>query len=271
MSLAPKAFELLLLLVQNSGRLLTKEQIMETLWPGSFVEEANLTVSISLLRRVLGEKEGGLRYIETVPKKGYRFVASVREVKRESATATEEETFNEAQTVPYPSFRSGLTGKLTLHAVESNARNHASDGPLPVSSDPRDSIIRRPVMIILAVVILEFLAAAAAYFVHPKAAAPVQPTQVVQRSIAILPLRNLRQSAQDDFLGFSLADAVITRLDPVNSLTVRPSSAIERYKGQTIDPQKVGADLNVDTLLTGTFIHDRDYLRITYQLDRRKD
>jgi DNA-binding winged helix-turn-helix (wHTH) protein len=80
--LAPKAFELLLSLVQNQGRLLSKEQIMETLWPGNFVEEANLTVSISVLRKVLGEKEGNLRYIETIPKKGYRFIASVREQPR---------------------------------------------------------------------------------------------------------------------------------------------------------------------------------------------
>jgi len=77
--LAPKAFELLLFLVQNPGRLLSKEQIMQALWAGSFVEEANLTVSISLLRRILGEKDGNVRYIETVPKKGYRFIAPVRE------------------------------------------------------------------------------------------------------------------------------------------------------------------------------------------------
>ena len=88
----------------------------------------------------------------------------------------------------------------------------------------------------------------------------------VQRSLAILPLRNLKQNPNDDFLGFSLADAVITKLGPVSSLTVRPSSAIEKYKGQTIDPRKVATDLNVDTLLTGTFIHEGDDLRITYQL-----
>ncbi len=212
------------------------------------------------------KKKGGLRYIETVPKKGYRFVASVREVKGASATATEEDAFNEAQTVPYQSNRPGSAGKLILHAIESNARDHASDGPLPVLSEPGYSITRRTGMIILAAVILGGVVAASVYFSHRKPAAPAHLTQIVQRSIAILPLRNLRQSPQDDFLGFSLADAVITKLDPVSSLSVRPSSAIERYKGQTIDPQKVGADLNVDTLLTGTFIHDGDYLRITYQL-----
>src|SRR5580704_14866368 len=76
-SLTPKAFELLLFLVQNQGRLLTKEQIMQAIWPESFVEEANLTVWISVLRRTLAEGEGGLQYIETVPKKGYRFTAPV--------------------------------------------------------------------------------------------------------------------------------------------------------------------------------------------------
>src|SRR5580700_1849780 len=98
--LAPKAFELLLFLVQNQGRLLSKEQIMETLWPGSFVEEANLTVSISVLRKVLGEKEGNLRYIETIPKKGYRFIASVREVQGTSAILLEEGNLSESRNEP---------------------------------------------------------------------------------------------------------------------------------------------------------------------------
>lgn len=68
------------------------------------------------------------------------------------------------------------------------------------------------------------------------------------------------------FLGFSLADAVITKLDHVSSLTVRPSIAVEKYRGKLIDLQTVAADLKVDTLLTGSFIRDGDNLRITYQL-----
>ena len=76
--LAPKAFELLLFLVQNQGRLLTKDQIMQAIWRDSFVEEANLTVWISVLRKTLGEGEGAPHYIETVPKKGYRFIAKVQ-------------------------------------------------------------------------------------------------------------------------------------------------------------------------------------------------
>jgi DNA-binding winged helix-turn-helix (wHTH) protein len=71
-SLTPKAFEILLVLVQNGSRLTTKEELMRRVWPDSFVEEANLTVNISALRRQLGETPSGQQYIETVPKKGYR-------------------------------------------------------------------------------------------------------------------------------------------------------------------------------------------------------
>ena len=78
-SLSPKSFEILVALIQSNGRLLTKEELMQQVWPDSFVEEANLTVNISALRRVLGETQGGQQYIETVPKRGYRFVAPVTE------------------------------------------------------------------------------------------------------------------------------------------------------------------------------------------------
>jgi len=77
--LAPKAFDILLYLVQNSGRLVKRETLMEAIWPDSFVEETNLTVNISLLRKTLDTTPEGQPYIETVPRKGYRFNAAVTE------------------------------------------------------------------------------------------------------------------------------------------------------------------------------------------------
>src|SRR5580692_10892624 len=71
--LAPKAFDLLFALVSNHGRLLTRETLMKTIWPDSFVEETNLTVNISLLRKALGEMPGGRPWIATIPRRGYRF------------------------------------------------------------------------------------------------------------------------------------------------------------------------------------------------------
>jgi DNA-binding winged helix-turn-helix (wHTH) protein len=78
--LAPKAFEALVILVENAGHLIDKDDLMKRLWPDSFVEEGNVAKHVSLLRKVLSEATNGREYIETVPKHGYRFVVEVREV-----------------------------------------------------------------------------------------------------------------------------------------------------------------------------------------------
>lgn len=249
-SLAPKAFELLVYLVQNSGRLLTKEEILHSVWPDSFVEEANLTVAISALRKALGEKNGQQRYIETVPKKGYRFVASVKEVKQPQPIQPTPVVESPANGHPY----ADLAAPPPPIEVE---ENHVRAGP-PVSRSPR-WIAATTVVILLFFVAFGLFR----YYRKGKTASSVAPAQ---RTLAILPLHNIKQIQNDDYLSFSLADAVITELAPVSSLTVRPSSAIEKYKGQAIDPRKIGSELDVDTLLTGTFIHEGDDLRITYQI-----
>ena len=76
--LAPKVFDTLCLLVENAGHLITKEELLRRLWPGTAVEENNLNRNISVLRKVLGESAAGDSCIETVPRAGYRFVALVR-------------------------------------------------------------------------------------------------------------------------------------------------------------------------------------------------
>src|SRR5262249_35098648 len=76
-SLPPKTFDTLLALVRNSGRALDKNALMKEIWPDTFVEEANLAQQISLLRKSLGEDAGGRRYIETIPRRGYRFLSKV--------------------------------------------------------------------------------------------------------------------------------------------------------------------------------------------------
>ncbi|HEX8845506.1 MAG TPA: winged helix-turn-helix domain-containing protein [Pyrinomonadaceae bacterium] len=88
--LTDKVFNLLLLLVEKSGHLVTKEELMERVWPDSVVEDNNLTVSMSALRKALGERREGSQYIETVSKRGYRFVAAVRKFKDERSDSVEE-------------------------------------------------------------------------------------------------------------------------------------------------------------------------------------
>jgi DNA-binding winged helix-turn-helix (wHTH) protein/TolB-like protein len=82
-ALTPKCFDLLVILVETSGHLIGKDELLERLWPGQFVEEANLSFNISSLRKALGEGQSGRHYIETVPKKGFRFVAPVEERRHE--------------------------------------------------------------------------------------------------------------------------------------------------------------------------------------------
>ncbi|MBV9155958.1 MAG: winged helix-turn-helix domain-containing protein [Acidobacteriaceae bacterium] len=243
----PKAFDLLVLLVRNQGRLVSKEQIMQALWPGSFVEEANITVLISSLRKVLGETEAHDSYIKTVPKKGYRFTASVKVAEEPAAgpiaasASLDELAKGDSQTIETD--------------VSNGDYNFAA---APVSRAEASRAISRNRILIVALGFLVCLLAAAGYRAYRKS--------VAQRTLAVLPLRNLRQDPDSDFLGFSLADAVISKVGVLSSVTVRPSSAIEKYKGRDIDIKKVAAELNVDTLLTGNFIRDGDHLRITYQL-----
>jgi eukaryotic-like serine/threonine-protein kinase len=103
-ALAPKAVETLLLLVTNAGRLVDKDELMARVWPDAFVEDGNLSRNVFVLRQVLGEWDGGREYIETVPKRGYRFIAPVEEV-----------THGEGSAQPKPSIGTDLIGKKVSH------------------------------------------------------------------------------------------------------------------------------------------------------------
>ena len=78
LSLTPKVFDTLLVLLENSSHVMTKKELMQQVWPDSFVEENNLAQNISILRKALGKTHEGEHYIQTVPKRGYRFVGDVR-------------------------------------------------------------------------------------------------------------------------------------------------------------------------------------------------
>jgi DNA-binding winged helix-turn-helix (wHTH) protein/TolB-like protein/Tfp pilus assembly protein PilF len=250
-ALTPKTYDTLLLLVQNRGRMLSKEELMKTLWPDSFVEESNLTQQVSMIRRALGDSPGDPRFIVTVPGRGYRFSAEVR------SWEDEKEDF-------------GLTASAPQSVSEAAVRNgqkFAKNAELiasPVKRRDRKTF-RWTLLSIAALALLAIAILTITKYGHPTKPKTI-PVATAHHSLAILPLQNLKRDPDTDFLGFSLADAVITKLDYVSSLTIRPSTAVEKYRNQVIDIQKVAADLSVDTLLTGSFIRDGDDLRITYQL-----
>jgi eukaryotic-like serine/threonine-protein kinase len=131
--LTPKAFDLLVLLVESAGRLLEKGVLMRQLWSDTFVEEANLSNNISLLRKALGESEQGAKYIETVPKRGYRFVAAVIELEvAKGATATNPPRTSKRQTI----------GRVAAAAVTLGATAVAIALWLSTSHTPSPAVVR---------------------------------------------------------------------------------------------------------------------------------
>ncbi|MEK7830991.1 MAG: serine/threonine-protein kinase, partial [Acidobacteriota bacterium] len=91
-------------------------------------------------------------------------------------------------------------------------------------------------------------------------------TATHRRRLAILPLRNLAGDAEIEFLGFALADSVISQLAPLKSLIVRPSSAVEKYRNQIVEPRAVGRELQVETILSGSYLKAGDLFRVNVQL-----
>ncbi len=247
-SLTPKAFEVLLVLVQNGKRLTTKEELLRRVWPDSFVEDANLTVNVSALRKLLGETADHRLYIETVPKKGYRFAAAITEVQEEA--------------------RGGVSSSSWLtEQPASGSVSKADESSSNIADETRSFLGNRSWLRVgvLTLGLILVVAAGAIYSAYKGQAIgkhfPRQPHR-----LAVLPFQNLRADTESEFLGFSLADAVITKLGYVSELTVRPSYAVQKYKTPAADIRRVASELDVDTLLLGTFLREGGDLRITCQL-----
>jgi DNA-binding winged helix-turn-helix (wHTH) protein len=136
--LAPKAFDVLRVLIRNRGCLVTKERLLEEVWPDAFVEEANLSVNVASLRKTLDEGDQ-CQYIETVPKRGYRFVAPVSKVTDKSARAREEpslsnhrgddkrtEALNSIAVLPFKNEGCGLAGEYLSAGLMESITNRLS-------------------------------------------------------------------------------------------------------------------------------------------------
>jgi Tol biopolymer transport system component/DNA-binding winged helix-turn-helix (wHTH) protein len=118
--LTPKAFDLLLALVERHGRLVDKEELFKTVWPDTIVEESNLSSNIALIRKALNDGENGQKFIETVPKRGYRFAASVREISR-AVDGDSTEAASPASAVPAETVRPSERRRWSLMLLAAGA------------------------------------------------------------------------------------------------------------------------------------------------------
>jgi DNA-binding winged helix-turn-helix (wHTH) protein/TolB-like protein/Flp pilus assembly protein TadD len=235
-----KAFDVLLLLVEKSGHIVEKDELMSRVWAGSFVEEGNLKVTVSMLRKALDDNHGGPRYVETVPRRGYRFISDIKVVTAESVDLVIQERTSE---------------RFTIDEVRTDA--------VPSKSSRLPYLLAGALLVVLGVGGFFWLRNRT-QVLAPAAGAPI-------KSIAVLPFKPLAADARDELLELGMADALITRLSGLKEVLVRPTSAVRKYAGLEQDALAAGREQQVDAVLDGTLQRSGDRLRITVRFLRVSD
>jgi DNA-binding winged helix-turn-helix (wHTH) protein/TolB-like protein/Tfp pilus assembly protein PilF len=246
-ALTPKAFELLLALVENRQRVLDKSELMERLWPDSFVEETNLTQNISTLRKALGESPQQHHYIVTVPGRGYRFVAEVRGPIEESLELL-------AHTVT----RSRI---VVDEVAETDQVKDTSSELMPVAGL---TIRHRSALIWLLLLILVISSIVALLWLSNGRKS--EPTIASVKSIAVLPFKPIDQEKRDAYFELGMADALITKLSGLREIIVRPTTSVRKYADVEQDAVAAGRELQVEAVLVGSTQRLDDRVRVTVQL-----
>jgi len=256
--LTPKAFELLMALVESDGRVLTKDELMKLVWPDSFVEEANLSHNIYKLREALGEASGSEKYIETLPRRGYRFVGRII-------------TSNDHDTDLIVEEHSRT--HLVIEADDTEPKIVESP-PMPAPALPRAEAVSgvslKPwIFAVTAGVVLIGLLIGLIYFWKTR---PAHITSAAGlRSIAVLPFKPLVASERNESLEMGMADTLITQLSQTDQVLVRPISAVRKYADPAQDAVAAGKALSVESVLDGRIQQDGDRLRVTVSLLRVSD
>lgn len=238
----PKVFDLLVQLIEHAGHLLTKEQLLTAIWPETFVEEGNLAVNVNTLRRLLDDGSGR-NYIETVPKRGYRFTGEVRH-------------YNGLGDRPRPS-SVGEPTEVTAAQIT------ALPVPPPPAHPPNQRARRGLVWWAL---VFAGVAGVTMSVIYSTRRAPAVFPEGTQ-SLIVMPFQAIVPSSDQGYLELGMADALAARLGGVQHLRVPPTAAIRSQEG----PFDAGRRLNVDSVLTGSVQRAGNNLRVTTQLSRVRD
>ncbi len=238
--LTPKAVDLLLFLVKNRGKVLTKDELLDNVWGNSFVEESNLSQTIFVLRKSLGENTKKPRFILTSQGLGYQFIADVRE--KAAGDEILEDSF--------------LSGASKDRDSTNPANDSEANSKTPVS---KLKWLAVPIFVLVAFAI---------YWFYPSAI-PASASEI--KTIAVLPFEDLSDGKSDRYLGVSLTDALVNRFGGLKKIIVRPTRTVLKYADDQKDPSVVGRELIVDAVLDGRIQRTGDRLRISVQLIRISD
>lgn len=243
-SLKPKSFDLLVVLVENRGRLIEKEELIKRVWPESFVEEANLSVNVSALRRALGEGPEDPQYVETVPRHGYRFVAEVKDSWKSEIAA------------PLPDTNSVLQGSGMEPAAAITMTSPAS----------RPRFFRRGWLLTTIGLILVAGLIVGFNVKRLRDRIRTNPVPMEIRSLAILPLENASGDVSQDYFATGITDALIAGISKVQVLRVMSRQAVVKYKISGKSPAEFGRELNLDAVVAGSVVHNGDRLQLALQM-----
>ena len=259
-SLSPKVFDMLVVLVENAGHVLTKDELLNKLWPDSFVEESSLTQNISILRKALGEDTTNPRYIETIPKRGYRFIADVKERNETDASALIQDSDGEEVAIEDEENSAPVEPQSLIVATSEQIQ------PVEVHTP----VQRRRWKLYAAVIVLCLAAMAVITIERVKSLRRTEGAGEI-KSIAVLPFKTIGIEDEKDVLGLGMADAIIIRLSKFQNLSTLPTSTVYKYVDNQRDVLAIGRDLGVDAVLDGTVQLSEGRVRVTAQLIHLSD
>lgn len=281
--LPPKAVLLLNLLLQRAGQVVSKEQIFTAIWPDVIVEESNLSQYVHLLRKTFTQYGSPKNLIETIPRVGYRFNGSVRNVIEEvSGEPVQAQQFTPpAERVPDFSQRADsnvfqpTTALAPVQEQTLTPLAEAIPGSLQLSDShmllptvaarkPASYRLLKPVLAIVALLVVTILTN------EGIATFRTRNTPLVA-SLAVLPFTSLGAEALEPSLRLGLADSLITHLGSFRQLQVRPTAAVRSFTEKEFDPLQAGRDLGVEGIVTGNVQRENGRLRVTLQLVRLSD
>lgn len=226
-SLPPKVVETLLALVGNSGRMVDKAELLSRLWPDTFVEEGALTRNISLLRKTLEDTAGEARYIETIPKRGYRFVATVR------------------TGLPVP-----LADQTPAEGIET----------------PENPRKKRRGSVWLAIPAIAGALALAGYLSRPQPDKLLPIASASTRTLAVLPFRNVIHDPSQDYFVDGMTEALVTSLAKLGNLRVISLASGNANRGELAALAAVAHGHPANLVLKGTVLRAGERVRIDAQL-----
>ncbi len=248
--LNPKAFDLLLALFENPGRAISKDELFDRVWPGQFVEENNLTVHISALRKLFGEKKNEHRYIITVPGQGYKFIGELRVSDTHPVTGHQ------------------LAEKAFVDDEDSKEVFHDQDQGLESSQPQKHNEPRGRQWVVGSALLAMLVAGLVGSFVWNKTG---RPADAPVKSVAILPFKPLVADDRDEALELGVSDSLISGLSRLKTITVRPISAVRRYASLEQDARAAGRELGVESVLEGNIQRMAERIRISARLVRVAD